>query len=98
MFYNGTEIDFRDGHVAGWKIDSRNPIRVKLWPDQALAPGMLTYAIGSSKSDVIAMQGTPTFFSDNEFDYGGSRVYFKSDRVVGWKADPASVRLRVVAQ
>jgi len=98
MFYNGTEIDFRDGHVAGWKIDPRNPIRVKLWPDQALAPGMLVYAIGSSKSDVIAMQGTPTFFSDNEFDYGGSRVFFKNDRVVGWKADPASVRLRVVPQ
>ncbi|MGA8085834.1 MAG: J domain-containing protein [Terracidiphilus sp.] len=98
MFYNGTEIDFRDGHVAGWKIDPKNPIRVKLWPDQALVPGQHAYAIGSSKGDVIALQGTPTFFSDNEFGYGGSRVYFKGDHVVGWKEDPASVGLRVVAQ
>jgi len=97
MFYNGTEIDFRDGHVAGWKIDSKNPIRVKLWPDQALTPGVQAFAIGSSKSDVIALQGTPTHFSDNEFGYGGSIVYFKNDRVVGWKEDPSSVRLRAVA-
>jgi hypothetical protein len=98
MFYGGSEIDFRDGHVSGWKIDPKNPIRVKLWPDQPVVPGVQAYAKGSSKSDVIALQGTPTLFSDNEFGYGGSRVYFKSDRVIGWKEDPSSVRLRVVAQ
>jgi hypothetical protein len=97
MFYNGSEIDFRDGHVAAWKIDPKTPIRVKLWPDQPLVPGVRAYAVGSSKSDVIALQGTPTLFSDNEFGYGGSIVYFKNDRVVGWKEDPASVKLRAVA-
>ncbi len=98
MFYRGTEIDFRDGHVSGWKIDPKNPIRVKLWPDQPVVTGVQAYAKGSSKSDVIALQGTPTMFSDNEFGYGGSRVYFENDRVIGWKEDPSSVRLRVVAQ
>jgi hypothetical protein len=98
MMYGGSEIDFREGHVAGWKIDQKTPIRVKLWPDQPLTPGVRAYAVGSSKSDVIALQGTPTLFSENEFGYGGSRVYFKNDRVVSWKDDPSSVRLRVVAQ
>jgi curved DNA-binding protein CbpA len=98
VFYDGTEIDFRNGHVAGWKVDPKNPIRVKLWPDQALTPGLRAFALGSSKSDVIALQGTPTLFSENEFDYGSSAVYFKNDRVVGWKDDPFSVRLRTVAQ
>jgi hypothetical protein len=98
MFYNGSEIDFRDGHVSAWKIDPKTPIRVKLWSDEALVPGVHAYAIGSSKSDVIALQGTPTLFSDNEFGYGRSIVYFKNDRVVGWKEDPGSVRLRVVAK
>ena len=55
-------------------------------------------AKGSSKSDVIALQGTPTLFSDNELGYGGSRVYFKNDHVIGWKEDPSSIRLRVVSQ
>jgi hypothetical protein len=98
MFYKGSEIDFRNGHVAGWKIDPKTaPIRVKLWPDAAPVPGVTTFAVGSSKSDVIALQGTPTLFSDNQFGYGNSVVFFQNDRVVGWKEDPASVRLRVVA-
>lgn len=98
MFYRGTEIDFRNGRVAGWKIDLKTaPIRVKLWPDSPPVPGLVTFAVGSSKSDVIAVQGTPTLFSDNEFGYGSSLVLFQNDRVVGWKEDPSSVRLRVVA-
>jgi hypothetical protein len=95
MFYQRSEIDFKNGHVAGWKIDSKSPIRVKLWPDRPLLPGMVAFAVGSSKSDVIALQGTPTLFSDNEFGYGGSVVFFQNDHVVSWKEDPASVRLRV---
>jgi hypothetical protein len=95
MFYQGSEIDFRDGHVTGWKIDSRSPIRVKLWPDRPIVAGVATFNVGSSKSDVIALQGTPTMFSDNEFGYGGSVVFFQNDHVVSWKEDPASVRLRV---
>lgn len=96
MFYKGSEIDFRNGHVVGWKIDPGTaPIRVKLWPEAAPAPGLTNFAIGSSKSDVISLQGTPTLFSDNKFGYGNSVVLFQNDRVVGWKEDPASVRLRV---
>jgi curved DNA-binding protein CbpA len=98
MLYKGSEIDFRNGRVAGWKIDPNTaPIRVKLWPDAAPVPGVTTFAVNSSKSDVIAVQGTPTLFSDNQFGYGNSLVFFQNDRVVGWKEDPASVRLRVVA-
>lgn len=96
MFYKGSEIDFRNGRVAGWRIDARNsPLRVKLWPSSAPAPGLNQFAVGSSKSDVIALQGTPTLFSDNKFGYGNSVVTFQNDRVVGWHEDPSSVRLRV---
>ncbi|MGA7244784.1 MAG: J domain-containing protein [Terracidiphilus sp.] len=96
MFYKGSEIDFKNGHVAGWNIDPKtSPLRVKLWPNTAPVPGLTTFAAGSSKSDVISVQGTPTLFSDNEFGYGGSRVFFQNDRVVGWSEDPSSVRLRV---
>jgi hypothetical protein len=95
MFYQGSEIDFRKGQVAGWKMDAKSTIRVKLWPDRPPVPGATTFNVGSSKSDVIALQGTPTLFSDNEFGYGGSMVFFQNDRVVSWKEDPTSVRLRV---
>jgi hypothetical protein len=98
MNYDRSEIDFRDGRVVGWQIDPRSPIRVKLWADRPLVPGVQVFSVGSSKSDVIALQGTPTLFSDDTFGYGGSFVYFKKDVVVGWKQDPGSVRLRVVTQ
>jgi hypothetical protein len=96
MFYKGSEIDFKNGQVVGWKIDPKSaPLRVKLWPSAAPIPGLTAFGVGSSKSDVIALQGTPTLFSGNEFGYGGSVVFFQNDHVVGWKEDAASVRLKV---
>ena len=95
MFYSGSEIDFKNGQVAGWKIDPASPIRVKLWSETPAVPGLNTFGVGSTKSDVIALQGTPTLFSDNEFGYGNSLVFFRDNHVVSWKEDAASVRLRV---
>jgi len=94
MLYRGSEIDFKNGQVAGWKIDPASPIRVKLWSDTPSVPGLNTFGVGSSKSDVIALQGTPTLFSDNDFGYGSSHVYFQNNRVTSWK-DSGSVALRV---
>jgi hypothetical protein len=94
MFYNRSEIDFRNGQVAGWNIDPAAPIRVKLWSDTPSVPGLNTFGVGSSKSDVIAIQGTPTLFSDNDFGYGNSHVFFQNNRVSSWK-DSGSVPLRV---
>ena len=94
MLYSSSEIDFKNGQVAGWKIDPAAPIRVKLWSDTPSVPGLSTFGVGSSKSDVIALQGTPTLFSDTEFGYGNSHVYFKNNRVTSWK-DSGSAPLRV---
>lgn len=95
MTYSGSEIDFKNGQVSGWKIDPASPIRVKLWSDSPSVPGLTTFGVGSSKSDVIALQGTPTLFSENEFGYGKSRVYFQNNRVVSWKQDSSSAPLKV---
>jgi len=95
MFYNNSEIDFKNGQVAGWNIDPASPIRVKLWSDSPSVPGRTTFGVGSSKSDVIALQGTPTYFSENEFGYGNSRVFFQNNRVTSWKENRAAAPLRV---
>lgn len=93
MLYVGSEIDFKNGQVAGWKIDPASPIRVKLWSDSPVAPGLTTFAVGSTKSEVIAVQGTPSLFSDSEFGYGDSQVYFQNNRVVSWKEGSVSLRV-----
>lgn len=94
MLYNSSEIDFKNGQVAGWKIDPASPIRVKLWSDSPSVPGLNTFGVGSSKSDVIALQGTPTLFSDNDFGYGSSHVFFQNNHVTSWKSS-GSTPLRV---
>ena len=95
LVYQGSEIDFTAGKVSGWKIDPASaPIRVKLWPDAPVDPDLDSFGVGSSKNVVLVVQGTPTYFSENEFGYGGSAVFFQNGRVVGWKDDPSGVPLR----
>ncbi|MGD0732360.1 MAG: DnaJ domain-containing protein [Terracidiphilus sp.] len=95
LVYGRSELYLKDGAVTGWKIDpSSSPIRVKLWPQSAVDPSMDFFTVGSTKDDVLVVQGTPTAFSEDKFEYGGSEIYFQDDRVVRWKNDPASIPLR----
>jgi len=50
--------------------------------------------VNSSKDEVLVVQGTPTKFSEDKFEYGDSVVNFRNNRVVNWKNDPGSVPLR----
>jgi DnaJ domain len=42
------------------------------------------FTVGSTKDDVLRIQGTPDSFTDEMFRYGGSSIRFKGDRVVSW--------------
>ena len=85
--------------VVGWKIDPVSaPMRVKMWPTRAVDPTLKEFGLGSSKDQVLAVQGTPTAFSGDRFEYGRSVVFFKEGRVIGWKDDPTSTVLRVGAR
>jgi curved DNA-binding protein CbpA len=96
LVYGRSELFIKDNSVIGWRIDpASNPIRVKLWPQSAVDPSLDLFTYGSSKDVVLVVQGTPTAFSPDKFEYGGSEVNFRNDRVVSWKNDPASVPLRV---
>ena len=94
LVYGSSEIYLKDGSVVGWKIDPRSPIKVKLWPEASVDPSLDHFSVGSTKDVVLVVQGTPTAFTQNEFEYGGSIVYFENNRVVNWKNDPASTPLR----
>jgi hypothetical protein len=52
-------------------------------------PNLKSFGVGSTKNEVLVVQGTPTLFSEDTFGYGASEVYFKNERVVNWKSDPA---------
>jgi len=99
LTYGKTEFYFIGDKLAGWKIDpASTAARIRLWPDAEVDPSLQSLTLGSTKDQVLAVQGTPTLLSDNTFGYGGSEVYFQSDRVIGWKADPGSVSLRAMSR
>jgi hypothetical protein len=89
LVYGSSELYLKDGSVSGWRIDSASPIRVKLWPSTPVDPALASYTVGSSKDVVLVVQGTPTAFTEDKFEYGKSEVYFRNNRVVSWKEDPS---------
>jgi curved DNA-binding protein CbpA len=93
LTYGASDLDFTNGKLSGWKIEPASPIHVKLWPDAPVNPDLTSFKVGSTKNEVLVVQGTPTLFSENTFGYGGSRVFFANNRVTGWKNDPATVPL-----
>jgi len=96
LVYGKSELYLKNNLVTSWRIDlASNPIRVKLWPQSAVDPDLAYFTAGSTKDEVLVVQGTPTTFTDDKFEYGGSEVYFRNDRVVNWKNDIGSVPLKV---
>ncbi len=57
--------------------------RVK--PRPAATPVAKEYfTLGSTKDEVLALQGTPDSISDSHFAYGGATVHFEDGRVTSW--------------
>ena len=61
------------------------------------APHLGTFAVGSTKSEVIAIQGAPDSFTDTSFQYGSSIVLFRNDRVDGWQEGTPALKVRAAS-
>jgi hypothetical protein len=94
LVYGRSELYFKDNAVIGWRIDPSSPIRVKFWPASPIDTSLDSFTYGSPKDVVLMVQGTPTAFSEDKFEYGGSEVDFRNNRVVQWKNGPGSIPLR----
>ncbi len=53
-------------------------------------PAQEFFTVGSTKEQVLAIQGAPTERQDDVWKYGGSAIYFSGDRVVHWEAAEGS--------
>jgi hypothetical protein len=97
--YNGSVIDFSNGKVSGWKIDAATAplsLRVKLWPTGAVSGDIDYITTGSTKNEVLRVEGTPTTLAGNTWGYSGAEVYFQNDRVVSWKNVPEAPPLHTM--
>jgi len=59
-----------------------------VYPDED--PQVPYFTVGSTKNDVIRVQGTPGRITGTVFEYGLSKVYFENGRVESWRTDPSS--------
>ncbi len=94
LVYGRSELILKDGAVLRWRIDrAASPLPVKLWPRVYVDPYLDFFTVGSSKDEVLKVQGTPTAFTEDQFEYDRSIVYFSNNRVVRWKSASDSVML-----
>ncbi len=79
-----------DKKVAHTRANAAPSDRASLvvYPDED--PLVPYFTVGSTKDDVLRIQGTPKGTAGNIFRYGLSEVYFKNGRVESWRADPSS--------
>ncbi len=91
--YGSSRVGFQNGRVVSWK-NKVPALKAKLIPaPQTTAKPYFT--VGSTKDEVIAVQGTPDEFSEDMFRYGSSRVDFQHDRVVSWKNKVPALKVQL---
>jgi len=85
-YYGASKVYFTNGTVVHWDESISDPLNIRHRPVPVQRPAH--FSVGSTKTDVRAVQGEPVRESQNVWDYGISRVYFESERVVGWHESP----------
>jgi hypothetical protein len=80
--YGSSDVRFEADRVVSWS-NYYPRLKAQLLPRaETKAPPFFT--VGSSKDEVLAVQGSPDRFTDTTFSYGSSDVRFEADRVVSW--------------
>ena len=95
-YYRSSSVTFSRGRVASYSNQSGN-LRIKLESRTyaAAAPYPRHFGIGSTRGEVWAVQGPPTFIMGNTWWYQYSKVYFYRGRVIHYANLSRNLRARV---
>lgn len=85
--YGNSKVYFADGVVTAWEHDPAHPLKATALPD-GTPPEPQLFTIGSTKAEVRSIQGAPIVETENLWDYGLAKVYFRDDRVIDWESSP----------
>jgi hypothetical protein len=92
--YGTSKVYFENGKVKSWHV-RYTPLNVRLQPKSNVGE-RTHFTVGSTRDEVLAAQGTPDAFTDTEFSYGTSRVYFDKGRVQSWQHGSKKLNARSV--
>ncbi len=86
--YGPSTVHFRLDRVVGWSSSPEKPLKVGVNTNGSTQAKADHFTAGSTPSEVLAVQGTPTELTENVWRYRGAEVYFRDGKVVGWRASP----------
>jgi hypothetical protein len=86
--YRGSKIYFRNGTVIRWEEGPEHRLRARVAPDATSKKQTFGFSKGSTKTEVLIVQGAPIRETDKMWDYGVSRIYFEGDQVIDWYESP----------
>ncbi len=94
--YGLSEVFFKEGRVERYNNFDGN-LKIRLMPARKdMEAEASFFTLGSSRDEVLAVQGTPTRVSGNRWQYGFSEVRFKEDRVESYDNFFGDLRIRLL--
>lgn len=93
--YGKDSVTFADGRVLNYSNEQRR-LRVRVLPDRPPAVAPEHFTIGSSKDEVLAVQGTPTRLAGDQWFYGEDSVLFSRGTVFEFSNQNLRLRVRIV--
>jgi hypothetical protein len=93
LHYGTSDVLFRDGRVVSW-YNGYPKLKIRMLPTSSTDKSYFT--VGSTKDEILAIQGTPDRFTDSSFHYGTSDVFFQDGRVVSWYNGYPKLKVRML--
>ena len=84
--YGLSWVQFQNGRVTTWYSSLSAPLNAELVPSEPVVFSPSYFTVGSTKDEVLAVQGSPRRFTDTKWEYGLSWVRFQNGRVTTWYA------------
>lgn len=79
-YQKSTNASAPSGYKTAFELDAN--------PTAATNNALTLIKRGSTKNEVLAIQGSPQRQTENAWDYGTSRIYFEGGLVSGWHENP----------
>lgn len=96
-FYGADRVTFLKGLVSAYSNDGGR-LRVRILPENPSALPPKYFSRGSTKDDVLALQGTPSRLEGERWYYGADYVLFVSGKVSGIVSAKGVLRAKPVAK